>query len=86
VGDDAGCWAKAIAQIGHYHLMLYFDHSKDFGHAAVLDGYTGERDAFLVHLNMGWGGRHDGWYDLFQRFVGVRDDLQTRFLITIIPR
>ena len=66
-------------------LMIYFDNGKDFGHAAVLDGYTEQNDAFLVHLNMGWGGRHDGWYDLFGRFIGVRDDLQTRFLVTIAP-
>jgi hypothetical protein len=66
-------------------LMIYFDNGKDFGHAAVLDGYTEQNDAFLVHLNMGWGGRHDGWYDLFGRFIGVRDDLQTRFLVTIQP-
>lgn len=66
-------------------LMIYFDNGKDFGHAAVLDGYAEENEAFLVHLNMGWGGRHDGWYDLFGRFIGVRDDLQTRFLVTIAP-
>lgn len=31
------------------------------------------------------GGNHDGWYDLFHRIAGVRDDLETRFLITIKP-
>jgi len=66
-------------------LMIYFDNGKDFGHAAVVDGYSEENESFLVHLNMGWGGRHDGWYDLFGRFIGVRDDLQTRFLVTIQP-
>lgn len=25
-------------------------------------------------------------YDLFHKFIGVRDDLQTRFLITIEPQ
>ncbi|MBD3414921.1 MAG: hypothetical protein GF421_10885 [Candidatus Aminicenantes bacterium] len=48
-------------------LMFYFDNGKDFGHATVIDGYTQEKNSFLVHLNMGWGGRHDGWYDLFQK-------------------
>ncbi len=66
-------------------LMIYFDNGKDFGHAAVIDGYTVEYETLLVHLNLGWGGRHDGWYDLFGRFIGVRDDLQTRFLVTIEP-
>ncbi|UCG86733.1 MAG: C10 family peptidase [Gemmatimonadota bacterium] len=66
-------------------IMLYFDNGKDFGHAVVVDGYTEVDETFLVHLNMGWGGRHDGWYDLFRRIIGVRDDMQTRFLITIKP-
>ena len=65
--------------------MLYFDNGKDFGHAAALDGYALVDDRFLVHLNMGWGGKHDGWYDLFDRLIGSRDDLQTRFLVTIAP-
>lgn len=67
-------------------LMFYFDNGKDFGHAAVIDGYTQEKNSFLVHLNMGWGGLHDGWYDLFHRIIGVRDDLQTRFFVTINPK
>jgi hypothetical protein len=67
-------------------LMLYFDNGEDFGHAAVIDGYAEADGGFLVHLNMGWGGKHDGWYDLFHRIIGVRDDLQNRFLITIEPK
>ena len=66
-------------------LMLYFDNGDDFGHAAVLDGYIEKNDQFLVHLNMGWGGRNDGWYDPFWKIIGVRDDLQNRFLITFSP-
>ena len=66
-------------------LMLYFDNGKDFGHTAALDGYIDRNGKFFVHLNMDWGGRHDGWYDLFHCFMGVRDDLQNRFLITIEP-
>lgn len=67
-------------------IMLYFDNKDDFGHATVIDGYAQMKNSFLVHLNMGWGGRHDGWYDLFHRIIGIRDDLQTRFLIMIKPR
>ena len=66
-------------------LMLYFDNADDFGHAAVLDGYIENNDRFLVHLNMGWGGRNDGWYDPFKKIIGIRDDLQNRFLITFNP-
>jgi hypothetical protein len=66
-------------------LMLYFDNGKDWGHAAVVDGYVEVEDRLLVHLNMGWEGRDDGWYDPFERIMGVRDDLQNRFLLTIRP-
>ncbi len=66
-------------------LMFYFDNGDNWGHAAVLDGYIISNGAFLVHLNMGWGGRFDGWYDLFHPVMGIRDDLQNRFLITIKP-
>lgn len=66
-------------------LMLYFDNGDDFGHAAVIDGLIETEDTTLVHLNLGWGGRHDGWYDLFAPIAGVRDDLQNRFLITFDP-
>ena len=66
-------------------LLFYFDNGKDFGHAAALDGYIETDEAFYVHLNMGWDGRSDGWFDLFHRIMGVRDDMQNRFLITIKP-
>ncbi len=32
------------------------------GHAIVCDGWNEDNDYF--HLNMGWGGSWDGWYDL----------------------
>lgn len=66
-------------------LMLYFDNGDDFGHAAALDGYTVQNNQFLVHLNMGWGGIENGWYDPFNKIFGLRDDLQNRFLITFYP-
>jgi hypothetical protein len=70
---------------GQRPLMFYFDNGDDFGHAAALDGYVEQDDRFLVHLNMGWGGRSNGWYDCFEKIVDVRDDLQNRFLITFMP-
>ena len=85
--EKAGVTSLVRTEIGARRpLMLYFDDGKDFGHAAVIDGFVETREAFLVHLNMGWGGRHDGWYDLFDRLFGVRDDLQNRFLIGVAPR
>lgn len=67
-------------------LMFYFDNGKDFGHAVALDGYLQRDDVFLVHLNQGFGGKYDGWYNLFDKIFGIRDDLHTRFLITFKPK
>jgi hypothetical protein len=38
------------------------------GHAIVADGYgfSGEEKTTYVHLNMGWGGQNDVWYNLPQ--------------------
>ncbi len=33
-----------------------------FGHAAVVDGYFDMNNYY--HLNPGWGGNYDGWYDI----------------------
>ena len=38
--------------------------SGDGGHAIVGDGYGYEDDALYVHLNMGWSGSSDFWYNL----------------------
>jgi hypothetical protein len=36
-----------------------------FGHALVIDGYKVESGKILVHLNFGWEGISDGWYELW---------------------
>ncbi|MCB0731982.1 MAG: C10 family peptidase [Ignavibacteriae bacterium] len=50
-----------------------------------MDGYIESNDQLLVHLNMGWGGRNDGWYDPFCKIIGLLDDIQNRLLISIMP-
>ena len=65
--------------------MFYFDDGNDFGHAVVIDGYLNKNELFLVHINQGMGGRNDGWYNPFDKIFGIRDDLQTRFLVTLKP-
>jgi len=75
-------------------LMLYtegVDLSNDsLGHAMVIDGYgesaTGD---FVVHLNAGLGGSHDGWYALWEEIgMGNWHFLQTavREVIKVMPR
>ncbi|MGD2123872.1 MAG: hypothetical protein PVJ76_19130 [Gemmatimonadota bacterium] len=50
-----------------------------------MTGEIEDGNQLLIHLNMGWEGRDDGWYDPFKRIMGVRDDLQNRFLLAIRP-
>lgn len=43
------------------HPILYGGNSKSGGHAFVIDGYDNRG---LVHVNWGWNGSQDGYYDL----------------------
>ena len=64
-----------------YPLMFYFDNWGS-AHAVVLDGYREKDNRFYVHLNMGWGGVSDGWYDLFREIL-YRGDLKKRLFVTV---
>ncbi len=66
-------------------ILYYFDNNDTFGHACVIDGYTFFDSDFLVHLNLGWGGYMDGWYNLKDRFIKVFNDKNNRIFITINP-
>jgi len=55
------------------------------GHAVVIDGWKVEADSFLVHLNMGWGGRADGWYD-FDKPIDMFTNANYRLVLSIRPR
>ncbi|MCP5105427.1 MAG: hypothetical protein GY950_18710 [bacterium] len=39
-------------------------YTEDAGHAVVIDGYRISDAASTVHINMGWGGKWDGYYSL----------------------
>lgn len=70
-------------------MMLYLeskpdDEGKKAGHAVVIDGYHLDKGKFLVHLNMGWGGKDDGWYDFYQSIL-IFDNTEFYFLVTINP-
>lgn len=40
------------------------------GHAVVLDGYGRIDGRWYYHLNMGWGGNGDGWYNFEETWMG----------------
>jgi hypothetical protein len=66
-------------------FMLYFSDRKSFGHAVAVDGYRIRKNKFFVHINMGWGGKGNGWYDLFERIDNYYDDLQFRLIMIFEP-
>ena len=47
-----------------YPVMLGIRDASGGGHEVVADGYGYEDDAAYVHLNMGWSGEDDIWYNL----------------------
>jgi len=51
------------------------------GHAAVLDGMAEENGRLIVHVNFGWGGASDGWYD-FKKLTKERELL---YLFQVVP-
>lgn len=67
-------------------IYLYYCNMniKGSGHSVVLDGYRFNKKDFEVHLNFGWGGRSDSWYNLFKSIV-TEGDTDLRILITIKP-
>ena len=47
-----------------YPVMLGIRSASGSGHEIVADGYGYEGDTAYVHLNMGWSGENDIWYNL----------------------
>lgn len=66
--------------------MLYMeDIKKTTGHAVVIDGYKQDGNKFLVHLNMGWEGKADGWYD-FDEPIDILNNANYRLVLSIRPK
>ena len=59
----AEAWMKMIyTELNQYGPIYYAGTSQgQGGHAFVLDGYD---ETGLVHINWGWGGKSDGYYDI----------------------
>lgn len=53
-------------------------------HAMVIDGYRKSRFQSEVHINMGWEGSDNGWYNLESPVLDF-DDMDFFRLVTIIP-
>jgi len=68
-------------------MFLYYRNMnvKGSGHSVVLDGYRFENNIFKVHLNFGWGGRNDGWYNLYDS-IATEGDTELRIFIAVQPK
>lgn len=67
-------------------LFLYYRNMSvsGSGHAVDIDGYRFENEKFMVHLNFGWGGKDNGWFNFFES-IGTDGDTELRILITVKP-
>ena len=76
-----------IREIENNRPLFFYYRDMDVsgsGHSVVLDGYRFDDDTFMVHLNFGWGGRNDDWYDMFNSIV-IEGDTGLRMLMTVQP-
>jgi hypothetical protein len=75
--------ADIIDEIDHHRpCMLYLENIEGTsGHAVVIDGYQWGQD-FEVHLNMGWNGDDDGFYE-YDEPIGIYDNNSVRGIMFI---
>jgi hypothetical protein len=61
---DAGLWGMMNADLDAQLPVLLGISGPGVGHAIVADGYGYNSGLMYHHLNMGWGGADDAWYQL----------------------
>jgi hypothetical protein len=61
---DAGLWAMMNANLDAALPVILGINGTSGGHAIVADGYGYNSSTMYHHLNMGWGGDDDAWYQL----------------------
>ncbi len=60
---SSGFWTQLKNNMLDFRpAVLSIKRPDGFGHAAVVDGYFDMNNYY--HLNPGWGGNYDGWYDI----------------------
>ena len=64
-------WFSILSEEITNNMPVYYQGTWTGAHAFVLDGIsttepdeTSDEEGFYVHLNYGWGGASDGWYDI----------------------
>ena len=64
-GASSGLWDLILRSnlAGGYPVLLGIDNATS-GHAVVCDGFGYSSGTLYYHINMGWGGTDDAWYNL----------------------
>ncbi|MEO2036835.1 MAG: C10 family peptidase [Planctomycetaceae bacterium] len=84
---------KSLRQIGELikseldserPVMMHVRSRKKDYHAVAVDGYRIQNGVFYMHVNMGHGGKEDGWYRS-DRAIAIYDDIPYRKVMTITP-
>jgi len=68
-------------------LLLYIE-GENLGHAFVIDGVRTDGDKFEVHLNCGWNGGDNGWFE-FEKPINTSHGLfnnPNRWVLAIRPK
>ena len=65
-------------------VMVHVRSRKKQYHAVAVDGYRIQNGVFYIHVNMGHGGKEDGWYRS-DRALTIYDDIPYRKVMTITP-
>ena len=64
-------------------VYFHYTNLNGDGHSVVVDGYQIKDGKLFAHVNLGWGGRANGWYDLF---ATIPNDTKIRIITTIEPK
>jgi hypothetical protein len=68
-------------------VIVYFDNILGIarivpnGHAAIFDGTAENNGRLFVHVNFGWGGASDGWYD----FEKLAKERELQYVFRVMP-
>ena len=65
-----------------FHLR---DKAKNNFHAVAVDGYRMKKNKPYVHINMGFAGKRDGWYE-FGAPVSKYDDVEYVKMFTVAKK
>lgn len=63
-------WKDALKTELNYKRPIYFMANGTIGHGFIIDGYKYIENSFFFHVNWGWGGNYDGYFNIDYLTVG----------------